>query len=115
MSRNEGDLLRIEEATSGFFKRSTRVLIAETLSDMKVLLKQYDQEDANTREAKLKEFLAFTMSRRQIAVQAGAKSEGDKSWAVAAACESWLQSILMDSPEDSKRVETIIDRLINRV
>ena len=48
------------------------------------------------------------------AMRRGAHSYGHPSWAAAAACESWIQALAMEDPEDLPGVESLIAELASR-
>ena len=111
MSFNEEELIKIKKATSGFFKKSARATIVDSLSSINkkiILAKNMDESD---KKAALLKLMNEATEKRQRVLQSGANSYGHPEWAAAAACESWLQELFGGTPESIERVEVLIKEL----
>lgn len=95
MSFNLEEILKIEESTNGLFKQKSRTTISQRLSELvpKVFLARSLPEKEG-QEAFIKLANTYTALRHD-ALESGARNSGHPLWASAAACESWIQSILM--------------------
>ena len=111
MSFNEQELVKIQKATSGFFKKSARVAVAHALLDMRGKVDHAKQLSEDERKAALEELMNEATAARHEALQAGASSHSDPQWAAAAACESWLHELVGGNPAGVARVAAIIDEL----
>jgi len=114
MSFNEEELLKIEKATSGMFRKKARTFVSNALSS----LRPYVEEALAKNEPERKEMIEALVSRatgiRQEAVRHGARSHSHPEWAAAASCESWLHELLFGDKESISRVANIVQRLENR-
>jgi hypothetical protein len=111
---NEEELLKIEKATSGIFKKKARTFISNALSSLRPYVKEAMTKEEPERKEMLKALVTQATGLRQEAVRQGAKSGGHPEWAAAAACESWLHELLLGNNESISRVEKIIGRLEQR-
>jgi hypothetical protein len=114
MSFNEEELLKIEKATSGFFKKKARTFISNALSSLRPYVEEAMAKDDPERKEMLKALVNQATGLRQEAVRQGAKSYNHHMWAATASCESWLHELLLGSKESISRVEIIIRRLEQR-
>ncbi len=114
MSFNEEELLRIKNATSGFFKKSARTKLAQALYELKPKIDAAKQLSAEEREKALKSLVKEAINARHCALQSGANSYDHPKWAAAAACESWLHELISGTPESLDRVEQLVIELMNR-
>ena len=114
MGFNEEELIKIEKATSGIFKKKARSFISNALSSLKPYIKDAKTKEGPEREEKLKTLVQQATALRQEAVKQGARSHGHPEWAAAAACESWLHELLGGTSDSIARVESIIERLERR-
>lgn len=92
-SFHEEELLKIKKAISGFFRKSARTAVSETLLDTKVLIDEVQLIDLSKRRASLDALLQEATRLRQRAVASGANSYSNPEWAAAAAAESWLLTL----------------------
>jgi hypothetical protein len=114
MSFNEDELLKIEKATSGIFKKKARSFISNALSSLRPYVNEAVSKEEPEREEMLKALVSQATGLRQEAVQQGARSHSSPEWAATAACESWLHELLLGNKESILRVEKIIRRLEQR-
>lgn len=114
MGFNEEELIRIRDATSGFFKRKARKQIALDLLivDSKVSLAATGNEDSFRGD--IINLLNEYTARRKYFFSIGARSYGHPEWAAAAACETYLQSIIEGNQDNLSRVYALVQQLINR-
>ncbi len=111
MSFNEEELIKIRKATSGWFKKSARKTIAQSLLAMKPKIDVAKKLDDTHREEAIKKLMNEATATRQHALQSGANSYSHPQWAAAAACESWLHELVGGTPEGISRIEVLIDEL----
>ena len=111
MSFNEEELIKIRQSTSGWFKKSARKAIAQSLLAMKPKIDSANKLDDAQREAELKKLMNEATAERHHALQSGANFYSHPKWAAAAACESWLHELIGGSTEGIVRVEMLIDEL----
>ncbi len=114
MSFNIDELLKIEKATSGIFKKKARTFISNALSSLRPYIDEAVAKEGLEREEILKALVNRATGLRQEAVRQGARSHGSPEWAAAAACESWLHELLLGNKESISSVEKIIKRLEQR-
>ena len=115
MTFNEEELLKIQKATSGLFKKYARINVSAALFNLGSKIRHFESDFIYEEERKafLKECLEEATAERKRALQSGANSYGDQHWAPAAACESLLLELLNGTPESIARVETIVNELIS--
>lgn len=114
MSFNEEELLKIEKATSGIFKKKARSFISNALSSLRPYVDEAVTKEEPARGEMLKTLVDQATGLRQEAVRQGASSHSSPEWAAAAACESWLHELLLGNNLSISRVENIIKRLEQR-
>ncbi len=114
MSFNEEELRKIEDATSGWFKKSARTAISQAISTLRPRIESAKQLPDKQRQVAFKQLVNDAAAARHRALQSGANTHGHPEWATAAACESWLHELAGGTEESISRVETIIDRLERR-
>jgi len=114
MSFNEEELLKIKKATSGFFKKSAREAVAQSLLAIKPKIDAAKKLENPEREKALKALVNEATAARHHALQSGANSYGHPKWAAAAACESWLHEIVGGTSESIDHVEQLVMELMNR-
>jgi hypothetical protein len=114
MSFNEEELLKIEKATSGIFKKKARNFISNALSSLRPYVAEAMAKEEPERKEMLKALVEQATGLRQEAVRQGASSHSHPEWAAAASCESWLQELLLGNKTSISRVEEIIRRLEKR-
>lgn len=114
MSFNESELLKIEKATSGIFKKKARTFISNALGSLRPYIEEAQSKDPAEREEMLKTLVNQATGLRQEAVRQGARSHSHPEWAAAASCESWLQELILGDSESISKVEKVIQRLENR-
>ena len=114
MSFNEDELIKIKKATSGFLKKSARKAISQSLLEIERKIENAKKLADADRQVALKELLNRATADRKRAVQYGATSYGNPQWAAAAACESWLQELILGTPDGIARVEALIRELSQR-
>jgi hypothetical protein len=112
---NEEELLKIEKATSGWLKKSDRKAISEAISALRPKI-QLAQNILNQQQkhAELVKLVDEATATRHRALHSGGNSYGHPAWAAAAVCESWLQELVLGTPESISRVENMINKLENR-
>ena len=114
MSFNEEELLKIEKATSGIFRKKARTFVSNALSSLRPYVDEALAKEEPEREEMLKALVNRATGLRQEAVRQGAKSHSHPEWAAAASCESWLHELLLGNKQSISRVEKIIQRLEKR-
>lgn len=114
MSFNEEELLKIEKATSGIFRKKARTFVSNALSSLRPYVDEAMAKEEPEREEMLKALVNRATGLRQEAVRQGARSHSHPEWAAAASCESWLHELLLGNKESISRVEKIIQRLETR-
>ena len=114
MSFNEEELLKIEKATSGIFRKRARTFVSNAISSLRPYVDEAMLKDEPERKEMLKKLVNRATGIRQEAVRQGAKSHNHPEWAAAASCESWLHELLLGDEESISRVENIIQRLEKR-
>ena len=114
MGFNEEELRKIEDATSGWFKKSARTAIAQAISALRPRIESAKQLPEPQRQAVLKQLVNEATAARHRAMQSGANSYGHSDWAAAAACESWLHELVGGTADGIARVEGLIDKLARR-
>ena len=111
MSFNEDELIKIKNAISGWFKKSAREAVTNSLLEMKQNIDCAKKLNETERKEAFIKLMNQATAARQNALKTGANSYGNKKWAAAAACESWIQELIVGSPESIARVEALIDEL----
>ncbi len=114
MTFNEEELLKIEKATSGLFKKKARTFISNALSSLRPHINAALNKAEPEREEMLEALVNQATDLRQEAVRQGARSHSNPEWAAAAACESWLHELTLGNKESISRLEKIIRRLEQR-
>jgi|TARA_B100001971_G_scaffold208844_1_gene231377 hypothetical protein len=114
MSFNEDELRKIENATSGWFKKSARAAISQAISALRPKIENVKQMQDEQRQDGLKQLVYEATEARHKALQTGANSHGHSEWAAAAVCESWLHELVGGTEDSIARVEAAIDRLERR-
>ena len=114
MSFNEEELLKIEKATSGIFRKKARTFVSNALSSLRPYVDEALAKEESEREEMLKALVNRATGLRQESVRQGAKSHSHPEWAAAASCESWLHELLLGNKQSISRVEKIIQRLEKR-
>lgn len=114
MSFNEEELKKIENATSGWFKKSARNAIAKAISSLRQRIENAKKLPEPQRLEALKQLVNEATAARHRALQSGANSYGHSVWAAAAACESWLHELVGGCADGIARVECLIDKLEQR-
>ncbi|MEO1860672.1 MAG: hypothetical protein ABGZ19_12300 [Verrucomicrobiales bacterium] len=109
---NISELQKIGKAIKGIFKGKARRVVEESLNALKVEVFHANSMNEEDRSAELKRLLTIAGQQRQAAVAKGANSFGHPEWAAAAACESWLFSLIMDTPEELDIVEMYVAAFI---
>jgi len=114
MSFNEEELRKIENATSGWFKKSARTAISQSIASMRPGIENTKQLPGEQRNSALKQLVNEATAARHRALQRGANSYGHPEWAAAAAYESWLHELIGGTTDSIARVEALIDKLERR-
>jgi 23S rRNA maturation mini-RNase III len=114
MSFHADELRKIQTATSGIFKGRARAAISTALQELKPKIDAVKRLQGEAQAAALRELMNEATAARQEAMRRGAHSYGHPSWAAAAACESWIQALAMEDPEDLPGVESLIAELASR-
>jgi hypothetical protein len=114
MSFNEDELLKIEKATSGIFKKKARSFISNALLSLRPYVAEAVEKIGPEREAMLKALANHATGLRQESIRQGARYYSSPEWAAPAACESWLHELLLGNNESISRIEKIIKRLEQR-
>lgn len=111
MTFNEEELLKIQKATSGWFKKRTRNAISEAISRYSPEIDAAKKLSEEERKKSLMMLVNLATGERHAALQSGANSYAHVDWAAAAVIESWLHELLNGRPDSISRVETIIQEL----
>ena len=114
MSFNEDELLKIEKATSGLFRKTVRSAISEAISELRLKVEDTKKMSKDERGNVLNHLLKDAAYQRKKALLEGANSYKHPIWASKAVCESWLQELVFGTDDSISRVEEIIDRLQHR-
>lgn len=114
MSFNEEELKKIENATSGWFKKSARLEISQAISEWRPRIETAKQLPEDQRDAALKQLVNEATEARHRALQKGANSHGHPEWAATATCESWLRDWIGGTADSIARVEVLIGGLERR-
>ena len=114
MSFHEEELVKIKNATSGFFKRSARMEIAASLRLLARKLEEILTLEEKVKQQELIKILSIYTTLRHLALETGANGYGHWEWASASACELWVQEILFGDESSIKRVEAIVYELMER-
>lgn len=108
------ELIKIERATSGFFRGRARSIISMHLIELVPKVKAIKDMQGEERNKALNDILKHATAMRHIALQRGANGYSHPEWAAASACESWLLTLRDGNEGDISSVEAIIARMINR-
>jgi hypothetical protein len=113
MSFNLEEMVKIQNSTGGLLQRKARTMISLRLAELvpRVFLAR-SLPEKEYQKAMLNLVNIYTGLRNE-ARQYGARNHGHPSWASAAACESWLHSIMMGD-ENVAIVEEKVFDLISR-
>ena len=114
MSFNEDELLKIKKATSGFFKKKTKIAVTQALVAIKPRIDAVKKLNGDKRIEALNILVNEATNARHLALQRGATSYKDPQWAAAAACESWLQELIGGTSKGIARVDQLIKELSDR-
>ncbi|WP_158683975.1 hypothetical protein [Pseudoalteromonas sp. T1lg10] len=113
MNSNLEEIVKIEKATDGLFKKSARIAISQMLARLvpKVLLASAltDKES----KVMLLDLANTYQDLRHQAFESGARNSSHPLWASAAVCESWVQAMLVGD-KDLCAIEERVFYLINR-
>lgn len=113
MNSNLEQIVKIEKATDGFFKKSVRIAISQMLAQLvpKVFLAR-TLTDKDSKEMLLE--LANTyIDLKDEAFKDSVRNGSHSLWVSAAVCESWVQATLVDD-KDLSAIEKRVFYLINR-
>lgn len=108
------ELLKIKLATEGFFSRSARREISETLKRLRIEIESIRNLPDEEQSTQLRQLLSYSTAARHKALADGANSYKHPKWASAAASESWLIELLTVDSVSLAQVEILIADLINR-
>ena len=114
MSFNVEELKKIERATEGLFCSKARRSIAESLARLVPNILLADAQASDARRSTLTWLVNEYTSLRHKALSNGARSYKDPEWSAVAACESWLQGLLLDTDIAIAEINTIVVRLVSR-
>ena len=115
MGFHSEELERIKKATSGMFKKKTRERIAYSLLRLSMHLEVVGKRSDQEIEVEIKKLVNAFSSARQQALANGAKGYSDPDWAEAAACESWVQAMMLNTdPQEMAKVNQLVHELIER-
>lgn len=114
MGFNEDELLKIENATSGWLKKRARTEITKSIRSWRPRIEKARALPEAQRQDELKRLVNEATTARHRAMQKGANSHGHPEWAAAAVCESWLHELLGGTAESIDRVDAIVDKLEHR-
>jgi hypothetical protein len=114
MSSNEGELHKIKKKTSGWFKSNARSKISKAIETYKPRIEAAKLLPEAERKKALIVLVNQATGDRHNAIQNGANSYSDPSWAAAATVESWLFELLSGEEHGIKSVESIINELHKR-
>ena len=114
MSTNVGELQKIKKKTSGWFKSKAKSEISKTILVYKPKIEAAKSLSEADRKKALVLLLNQATDKRHNAIQSGANSYSDPSWAAAATIESWLFELIKGEEQGIQSVEGIINELQNR-
>lgn len=108
------ELRKIRDATNGFFKGKARKRIKESLQELFSAMNASRSLEPEPQKEELIRLMNLWTSKRQDALDQGARGYGDADWAAAAACESWVQATLSMEGPDLVEVEDLVRELLGR-
>lgn len=111
MSFNENELLKIENATSGWLKKRARAEIARSIRSWRPRIERAKSLPEAQRQDELNRLVNEATSARRRALKNGANFYGHPEWAAAAVCESWLHELIGGSSGSVSQVEALIYRM----
>jgi len=114
MFDNYEDLLKIEKATSGFFKSKARYMLSMRLRDCRGKIEALKGLPVEDRFESLRQLLNEYQAKRHQALNMGASGFGDPEWASASACEGWIGELLGGDEEDIRQYNLKANSLIKR-
>ena len=114
MSFHVDELLKIKEASSGFFKRKARYAISNHLAACKLKLQALEDASDEQRTNSLKKLMNEYTDQRHQALQNGASGYGDPMWGAASACEGWIHVLIFGEPWEIREYSLMVDKLIER-
>ena len=114
MNKNEDELRKIKEKTSGFFKGKSRRTISNAINKYRPKIDAAKSLSEPEKNEALKALLNQATNERHIALQNGANSYSHPAWAAAATIESWLFELIGVNSNGVSSVEIIIQELNNR-
>ena len=114
MSFNEDELIKIRNATSGWFKGKARYEITRALAILQVNVEELKNLPVEEKRTAIIEMVNDATDKRHAAMNSGASSYGNPEWAAASACESWLHALAGGDSDEIERVEIIVEELIDR-
>ena len=114
MSFNYDELVKIKNATDGFFGKKARMAIRAAVIDVAERITAAKKQPVAEQKALLLKLLNQKTYLRQTALRSGSASYSNPEWASAAVCESWLQELLMGDSEDIAMIELILKQITER-
>lgn len=114
MSFNEDELKKIQSKTSGWFKASARTAISRAISSYMPRVEAAKLLPEPEMKKALLVLVNQATKERHNALQGGANSYSNPSWAAAATVESWLHELMGGDPEGIKEVEAVIREMHSR-
>jgi len=114
VSNNVRELQKIKKKTSGWFKSTAKFEISKTIKSYKPRIEAAKSQQEEDRKNTLILLLNEATDERHKALQNGANSYKNPSWAAAATIESWLFELISGEEQGIKNVEGIINELQNR-
>ena len=114
MSHNVSELQKIKKKTSGWFKSKAKSEISKTIKAYKSKIEAAKSLQKDDRKNALVLLLNQATDERHKAIQNGANSYSNPSWAAAATIESWLFELINGEEQGIQSVEEIINELQSR-
>lgn len=114
VAQHVSELRRIRDATGGFSGAKARKRIRESLEALFYDINRARALEPKAQETELLISLNYWTAKRQDALARGARGYSDADWAAAAACESWLQSIIGSDGSELAEVEDLVRQLLRR-
>ena len=114
MSFNEDELVKIKKKTSGWFKSNARTHISKAIEVYKPKIEAAKSLPETERKKALIALVNQATNERNAALQSGANSYSNPSWAAAATIESWLHELIGGKEHEIIKVENIINELHSR-
>ncbi|MDC0178492.1 hypothetical protein OAI75_01710 [Woeseiaceae bacterium] len=111
---NYEDLLKIEKATSGFFKGKARYMLSMRLRDCRDKIEALKGVPEEDRFETLRQLMNEYQAKRHQALNAGASGFGHPEWASASACEGWIHELLGGDEEGIRQYSLKANSLIER-